>query len=154
MPAARSRTLAILVACVCLSSPAFAQTARLLDGRNQAIDPATGSLSISQLVTNGDTWPSPGYDSASPSTADVRAELSADSASAKQLTLAITLESVDAESGKVHAALPLTAARPAGDKAFRSDFIRLVGDDTDREARGVQGRTLRVALRDLVVVRQ
>ena len=154
MPAASSRTLAFIAACLwLLSSSALAQSARLLDGRNQPIDPERGSLSISQLVTNGDTWPGRGYEAASPSSMDIRAELSADSAPPKQLTVAITLESIDAESGKVRAALPLTAARTSAGRAFRSDFVRLVGDDTDRDARGVQGRALRVALRDLVVLR-
>jgi hypothetical protein len=123
----------------------------LLDARNLPIDPDKNSLAISQLVTNGDTLPQHGYSITSAGVADVRVQVSDPALQAKSVP--VVLESVDAATGTVRASLKLTAERNAPGAPFRTDFVRIVGDETDRDARGVQGRALQVALRDTVVVR-
>src|SRR4051812_49262435 len=154
MPAASSSPWFTALLCLCLTTPALAEDSnlRLLDARNHAIDADRGALSISQLVTNGDTWPDAGYDATSPGTSDVRVELA--ELPGAERTLPVIIESVDAANGVVRNALELQAQRPGPGKPFRTDFVRIVGDETDFDARGVRGRALRVALRDRVVIRQ
>jgi hypothetical protein len=134
------------------SATTSAQVAlRLLDGANAALDPTRDPLAVSQLVTNGDTWSQSGYGSTSPGRSDVRVELIDPSATAD--TLAVGLESRAAGGGGTRSRLQLVMRRLAPNAAYRSEFVRLVGDETDRVARGVEGRVLRVALRDLVTLR-
>ncbi len=142
---------ALATALAALSGTVFADAPVLLDASNRPLDPARDALAISQVVTNGDTLPPRSYAATSAGTADVRVEVHAPAAGAKKLP--VLLESVDAASGIVRASLKLEAERPAPGKPYRTDFVRIVGDDTDRDARGVQGRALQVALRDRVVVR-
>lgn len=123
----------------------------LLDAKNVPIDPDRGALAISQLVTNGDTWPERGYAVTSAGSADIRVQI--DDPNSPAAAAAVILESVDAANGVVRASLQLSAERPSPGKPYRTSFVRIVGDETDREARGVRGRALQVALRDRVVVR-
>jgi hypothetical protein len=124
----------------------------LLDARNRPIDPVVGALAISQLVTNGDTLPQRGYALTSAGVADVRVQVN--DATGQAASLPIVIESVDEANDVVRASLQLSAERPGPGQPYRTDFVRIVGDETDRDARGVQGRVLQVALRDRVVVRQ
>lgn len=149
------RTFALAFVCAALSGGSAAGAAPsqviLLDGANRALDPSKDALAISQLVTNGDTLPPRGYASTSPGAGDVRVEVHAPGIEAPKLS--VVIESVDPTNGSVRGSLRLDAERPTAGKPYRTDFVRIVGDDTDLEARGVQGRALRVALRDRVVVR-
>ncbi|HKP58922.1 MAG TPA: hypothetical protein VJV78_19510 [Polyangiales bacterium] len=154
MPAARSSTWVWFGVVLCWAAGAAAQEpgVRLLDSRNQPIDAERGALSISQLVTNGDTWPERGYEAMSPGGSDVRIEIA--DVPGDERKLPVVIESVDAADGVVRNMLALEAERPGPGKPFRTDFVRFVGDETDLEARGVRGRALRVELRDKVVVRE
>lgn len=123
----------------------------LLDAHNIPLDPERNSLAISQLVTNGDTLPHRGYATTSAGVADVRIQV--DDSTSQATSLPVVIESVDAASGAVRSMLKLSAERVAPGQPFRTDFVRIVGDETDRDARGARGRALQVALRDAVVVR-
>lgn len=154
--AAKCRVLSALASVAALAASAPSTTSaqvglRLLDGTNAPLDPARDPLSVSQLVTNGDTWSQSGYGTASPSRSDVRVELTDPNASAD--TLSVSLESSGAAGGSARSRLQLSVRRAAAKGPYRSEFVRLVGDETDRGARGVEGRALRVALRDLVTLR-
>ncbi|HET6335863.1 MAG TPA: hypothetical protein VFG30_21705 [Polyangiales bacterium] len=146
-----SLALSILASLLALSVSAADSSVVLLDAHNLPLDPDHNSLAISQLVTNGDTLPRHGYATTSPGVADIRIQV--DDASAESNVLPVVIESVDAASGAVRSTLKLSAERVAPGQPFRTDFLRIVGDETDREARGVRGRALQVALRDKVVVR-
>ena len=147
----RAFVLALVAAAISSRTFAADNPPILLDAKNRPLDPTRDALAISQLVTNGDTLPPRGYTATSAGVGDVRVEIAAPHSKAD--TLSVLLESVDAANGVVRASLRLAAERPGPGKPYRTDFIRIVGDDTDREARGVQGRALQVALRDRVVVR-
>jgi hypothetical protein len=123
----------------------------LLDARNAPLDADQDPLAISQLVTTGDTLSHAGFSAVSAGLSDVRVEVR--DPAFRGTSVAVTVESVAATSGGVRSRLPLTAEREGASGPLRSGFIRIVGDETDRGARGAEGRTLRVALRDLVVVR-
>jgi hypothetical protein len=146
---------ALLLATIALS--ARAQTSAspcgaicLLDGQNRPIDSAHSALQISRYVTNGATLPwADRYQAVSLSPTDVRVQI--DDPAAAPNTFAM-IES-RTQSGALRGVLRVPMRRPSNDLPMRSPFVRLVGDDIDRQARGVEGRTLVVALRDSVVVR-
>jgi hypothetical protein len=146
-----SLTLGIVASSLALSVSAADSSVVLLDSHNLPLDPEQSALAISQLVTNGDTLPHHGYATTSAGVSDVRIEVSDPTAEANSLP--VVLESVDPTDGAVRASLKLSAERVRAGQPFRTDFVRIVGDETDRDARGVQGRALQVALRDKVVVR-
>jgi hypothetical protein len=151
------RTLASLAISISATLLAFSVTAAdssivLLDAHNVPLDPEKNPLAISQLVTNGDTLPHHGYAVTSAGVSDVRIQVS--DPSVQTSSLPVIIESVDAATGVVRASLNLSAERIAPGQPFRTDFVRIVGDETDRDARGAQGRALQVALRDKVVVKQ
>jgi hypothetical protein len=126
-------------------------TLRLLDAANGPLEPERDALAVSQLVTNGDTWSRTGFGSISPGRSDVRVEVIDPRSSAD--TVAVSLDSLAADGGGARSRLQLLARRFRNGGPYRSEFVRLVGDETDRGARGVEGRVLRVALRDRVSLR-
>lgn len=154
----KTRSYRVVFVCVmvalalpCRNGAAADSGVVLLNSHNLPIDPAVHSLAISQLVTNGDTLPHHGYALTSAGVADVRIQVN--DATAQASSLPVVIESVDQTNGAVRSTLKLSAERVAPGQPYRTDFVRIVGDEIDRDARGVQGRALQVALRDTVVVR-
>jgi hypothetical protein len=122
----------------------------LLDGHNQPLRPATFALGLSHRVTNDRTLPrSNGHEVKSGDLHDVRVQIVDTTARGKHLKA--RLQAVTA-TGQVRHAVELALERPRADMPFRSRFVRLVGDEVDRAARGVAGQVLQVALRDRVQI--
>ena len=122
----------------------------MLDGENRPLIGAEAALQVSRYVTNGATLPqSERYESVSPAATDLRVQVDDPTATANAFA---TIES-RTPTGSLRGSLRVALARPNAAVPLRSRFLRLVGDDVDRQARGTEGRTLLVALRDVVVVR-
>jgi hypothetical protein len=123
----------------------------LLDGRNQALDAARDALGLSHRVTNDRTLPRGNdYELVSPDPNNVRVQILDTSAQGKRLSA--RLQAVSDGGSRVRSEVALTLIRPSAGVPFRSRFVRLVGDAVDRDARGVAGQVLQVALRDEVRV--
>jgi hypothetical protein len=123
----------------------------LLDARNQPISPARDALSVSHRVTNDDSLPrSFDFGVESPDPDNVRVELQDVRAQGKRAAVRIEPSSLD-DVRRVHKAV-LSLTRTGIALPFRSRFLRLVGDEVDRTARGVATQVLQVALRDRVRV--
>ena len=122
----------------------------VLDGHNRPLDARSDSLAVSVFITNGPTLPrDDAYASTSLAASDLRVQL--DDANAPQGAFA-TLES-RTQRGTLRASLRVPLSRPQRGLPLRSPYVRLVADEIDQHARGAELRTLRVALRDFVVVR-
>lgn len=120
----------------------------LLDARNHPLSAAEDALAISHRVTNDRSLPrTADYAVTSSDPDNVRVQVL--DSSAQGMRLSARLETVDRD-GRVQSALELTLSRQQADTPFRSHFVRLVGDDVDRTARGVAGQVLKVGLRDQV----
>lgn len=126
---------------------------RFLDASNVPRDPSRDALAISHAVTNDASLPrSAAWDTTSADDPEnLRIELVEPASSA--LTVTAALEAVDPQTGAIRARLAgIALTRSAVGVAFRSTFIRLVGDAMDAEAPGVSDRVLRVVLGDQVRV--
>lgn len=140
-----------LATCLAWTLEASAQGAvqvRWLRGDNRAIDLATESAPLSHRVTNDATLTRETRFADTSDVEDLRVELLG--LSTATVVDAMVAESVDG-AGLVRDRQALTWVRGTNDSA-RSSFLRLVGDEIDRTADGVEDRTLRVALGDRVRV--
>lgn len=150
VPSTGSRSLALLVThgAEVARRPLHAVELTFLDARNRPLRPAVSGLAISQRVTSDASLPrtyDPGVTSRDPR--NMRVQILDSAATGKRIEA--QLESVG-EAGQVRHALALTLVREDTRQPFRSRFVRLVGDHVDRDARGVAGQALLVALRDTV----
>jgi hypothetical protein len=123
----------------------------ILAGDNRPLEDARDALALSHHVTNDETLPrGASYEARSPDLDNIRVQLFDAAAQGKRLVA--RLEAVSADGAHVRSALELELSRPNAGLPFRSGFVRLVGDEVDRTARGVAGQVLQVALRDRVRV--
>lgn len=130
----------------------------ILRGNNEIVWSHRDALRISHAITNDDTLPRRArWNDTSPDPTNVRVEIWDPGAS---LTAFARLEAVGSPvsvgvlPGAVRSAIAqLPLERPVDTTSLRSPFVRLVGDETDLRAPGVQGQTLLVGLRDRVRVR-
>ncbi len=121
----------------------------LLDARNRPLSAAEDALSVSHRVTNDRSLPrNADFEVISHDPDNVRVQIVDSAAPGKRLSA--RLEAVSPDGREIHGALDLTLSRPQTGVPFRSRFVRLVGDEVDRSARGVAGQVLRVGLRDHV----
>lgn len=121
-----------------------------LDAHNRALDLRSSALRVSNFITNGSTLPAPDdYERASPADSDFRVQVEDDHAPEGAFAM---IES-RTPGGTLRSSLRVPLKRAAPGQPLRSAFLRLVADELDNQARGVQARTLRVALRDYVSVR-
>lgn len=124
----------------------------LLDAEGMRVDPAGHGLSVSLSVTNDGTLPADfGWDTRSTDSNDVRVEITDDQARGDEVWA--TVESLDGGTFTQRSVLRLVLRRSRPGMAFRSRFIRLVGDTVDLHAPSVEAQTLQVALRDHVRLR-
>lgn len=131
-------------------APARCGALCLLDGMNRPLDASKDALAISTFITNGPTMPSDaGYGARSLASSDVRVQVSDPNAPAGAFA---TLES-RTRSGTLRASVRVPLQRPIANMPLRSAYVRLVADEIDQHARGAEAHTLRVALRDYVMVR-
>jgi hypothetical protein len=123
----------------------------MLDARNRPLSAASDALSVSHFVTNDRTLPrGSDYEITSPDPNNLRVQILDAAAQGKRLTA--LLQAVSDGGSRVRSEVELTLIRPRAGMPFRSRFVRLVGDAVDRDARGVAGQVLQVALRDQVRV--
>lgn len=121
-----------------------------LDAHNQPLDPRQAALQVSGFITNGPTLPrDETFHGVSLAPSDFRIQVEDERAPPGAF---VTLES-RTRTGTLRAALKLALTRAAKGGAWRSAYVRLVADDVDSHARGAETRTLRVALRDAVVIK-
>jgi hypothetical protein len=133
-------------------------SAAVLHGDNRIVWAHRDAVRLSEHVTNDDTLPrTRGWNDVSPDPENVRVELwdpGASRAGSVRLESIGTSASIGVAPGIVRNAIADTLVeRPREDVPLRSRFVRLVGDDIDLRAPGVQGQTLLVGLRDRVRVR-
>lgn len=125
----------------------------VLHGDNSRVDAAHDAVGVSHEITNAASLPRAAtwQDSSTRDPDNIRIEVvDADSIA---LNATARLERVDDASGQVLGFLAdIPLERPRVGVAFRSPFLRLVGDTIDREAPGVTSRVMQVALRDRVRV--
>lgn len=123
----------------------------LLGADNQPLDAAVGSLGVSHRVTNDDSLPRGNrYGAGSKDPDNVRVQVFDSAAQGMRATARVV--ALDHRTGQPRSDLAVELARPKAGLAFRSSFLRLVGDEVDRSARGVAGQVLQVGLRDHVRV--
>jgi hypothetical protein len=149
-PSTGSRSLAMMVAQgqEVTRQPLHAVELAFLDAQNRPLRAAANGLAISQRVTSDASLPrgtEHGLTSRDPR--NVRVQITDSSAVGKRIEARI--ESVGS-TGEVRHSLVLSLVREDTSQPFRSRFVRLVGDHVDRDARGVAGQALLVALRDSV----
>jgi hypothetical protein len=121
-----------------------------LDAHNHPLDAQKDALQVSTFITNGPTLPRDNsYEGSSLAASDFRVQVGDVEAPSGAFA---TLES-RTRAGTLRAALNLPLTRPAQGLPLRSAYVRLVADETDNRARGAETRTLRVALRDYVLIR-
>ncbi len=130
----------------------------VLRGDNEPVYAHRGAVMLSRQVTNDDTLPRHArWDERSPDIENVRAEVWDPSPAARasvRWDSVGTAASFEREPGALRARLAEVAMQRPGDAApWRSGYVRLVGDEVDQRAPGVESQTLRVALRDRVRVR-
>ncbi|MEM9194582.1 MAG: hypothetical protein AAGF12_35720 [Myxococcota bacterium] len=121
---------------------------RFLDAANEPIDARRRALQPSRQVTNDATLPrGPGWEQTSVDPDNYRIELEGSLPADARLTV----ESLpDASSHRDRRVASLVAGNNG---RWRTPFLRLVGDEIDRQAPGVSDRVLRVSLRDRVQAR-
>jgi len=151
-PSTGSRSLALLLAHgpEVTRRPLHAVELAFLDSQNRPLRAAMSGLAISQRVTSDASLPrgtDHGLTSRDPR--NVRLQITDSSAIGKRVEA--RLESIS-PTGEVRHAFVLSLVRQDTSQPFRSRFVRLVGDHVDRDARGVAGQALLVALRDSVRV--
>ncbi len=129
-----------------------------LDGANTLLRPHRDAVGPSHEITTSETLPRAAtWGEASTDPDNVRVEVwdpgSASVGRARVESLG-TPASIALEANALRGQLSdLSLARPATGVPLRSRFVRLVGDDLDLRAPGVQGQTLLVGLRDRLRVR-
>lgn len=151
-PSTGSRLLALLLTSgqETTRKPLHAVELSFLDAQNRPLRAANNGLAISQRVTSDASLPrSTEHGVTSRDARNIRVQIIDSSATGKRIEA--RLESVG-ETGQLRHALGLTLMRQDTSQPFRSRFVRLVGDHVDRDARGVAGQALLVALRDTVRV--
>lgn len=132
--------------------------AEVLHGDNGIVWPHRDAVRLSEHVTNDDTLPrTNAWSEVSSDRENLRMEVW-DPGATRTGTIRIetlgTASSVSLAPNAVrHAIADALIERPSDELPLRSRFVRLVGDDIDQRAPGVQGQTLRVGLRDRVHVR-
>ena len=147
------RTLALIVSQGGRSDrvPVHAVELAVLAGDNRSLDDARDALALSHHVTNDETLPrGAGYEARSRDIDNIRLQVFDAAAQGKRLPA--QLEAVTADGNTVRSTIDIELSRPNAGLPFRSGFVRLVGDEVDRTARGVAGQVLQVALRDRVRV--
>ncbi|MDP3279238.1 MAG: hypothetical protein Q8Q09_28870 [Deltaproteobacteria bacterium] len=127
----------------------------MLNGANAPMWAHRDALGLAQRVTNDRTFPRANvFGVQSDDLRDVRVELwdpGADVAPTVRLESIVRHAAPPWTSGARRGLLTtLSMVRPASQLPFRTSFVRLVGDQTDLHAPGVEGRTLLVGLRDRV----
>lgn len=132
--------------------------AALLRGDNGVLYGSRHAVGISHEVTTSPSLPRTStWSSASDDLDNVRVELwdpGAPLSGRARVEALGTAVSVGVRAGGLRAQVSEVAlARPDAEAPMRSRFLRLVGDDVDVRAPGVQGQTLLVGLRDRVRVR-
>jgi hypothetical protein len=151
-PSTGSRSLSMMIAQgqAVTRRPLHAVELAFLDAQNRPLRAAANGLAISQRVTSDASLPrgaDHGLTSRDPR--NVRVQITDSSAIGKRIEA--RLESIS-PTGEVRHTLVLSLVRQDTSQPFRSRFVRLVGDHVDRDARGVAGQALLVALRDSVRV--
>jgi hypothetical protein len=149
-PSTGSRSLAVLLSSGAETArkPLHAVELTFLDAQNRPLRPAVTGLAISQRVTSDASLPrSAEHGITSRDPRNFRAQIIDSLATGKRIEARIESFS---ETGQPRHGLPLTLIRQDTSQPFRSRFVRLVGDHVDRDARGVAGQALLVALRDTV----
>lgn len=129
----------------------------VLRGDNGPVYAHRDAVMVSRQVTNDDTLPRrAAWGERSPDVENLRAEVWDPGSGA---TAAVRWESrgTRASFATDPAALrgrlaELVMQRPSADAPWRTGYVRLVGDEVDQRAPGVESQTLRVALRDRVRV--
>lgn len=132
--------------------------AAVLRGDNEPVYAHRGAVLPSRQVTNDDTLPRHArWDERSPDLDNVRAEVwdpAPVTRAAVRWDSVGTAASFASEPGALRARLADVPMRRPGDGApWRSGYVRLVADEVDQRAPGVEAQTLRVALRDRVRLR-
>lgn len=130
----------------------------VLHGDNAPVYAHRDAVMISRQVTNDETLPrSAAWGDRSPDRENVRAEVwdpAAGPGAVVRWESEGTPASFAREPGALRARLAEVAMqRPDEASPWRSGYVRLVGDEVDQRAPGVEAQTLRVALRDRVRVR-
>ncbi len=156
LPWTAAAPVAALLACgwplrALASDPQAAASVRLLDHGNVALDPERDAAGIAHAITNGVTLPV-GFqpELTSPEDHDLRVEVSDAAVHADEVYVA--LASFPQGQTQPRSELRLPLRRVGKSPTFRSQFVRLVGDQVDLHAPGAADRTLLVALRDVVRV--
>ncbi|MEZ4408324.1 MAG: hypothetical protein R3A52_17880 [Polyangiales bacterium] len=113
------------------------------------------ALSVSHRITNDDSLPrAAAWGEVSPDPDNARVEVWAPGATEEprvRVESLGTAASFEVADGALRGRLgEVIARRPDASAPWRTGFIRLVSDDTDLNAPGVQGQTLRVGMRDRV----
>ena len=131
--------------------PVHAVELSLLNADNRPLEDARDALALSHHITNDESLPrDAAYDDRSPDPDNVRVQVFDAAAQGKRLVA--RLEAIGIDGITVRSSLQLELSRPNAGQPFRSGFVRFVGDEVDRTARGVAGQVLLVALRDHVRV--
>ncbi len=122
-----------------------------LDGANRPIDPTTRAVGLSHEITNAASLPRrAAWDGRSGDPDDLRIELTDGRVEGNEVRVTVEVAGPD---GLARSSRPVVLRRRRAGQSFRSDFLRLVGDEMDQQAPGVGEHVLRVALRDFVRVR-
>ncbi len=130
----------------------------VLGGGNAVLYPHRDAVGVSHEVTTNESLPrAAAWGEASSDPDNVRVEVwdpGSSSAARARVEALGTPASIGVAPGALRGQLAdLALSRPAAGVPLRSRFVRLVGDDLDLRAPGVQGQTLLVGLRDRVRVR-
>ncbi|HEX7478608.1 MAG TPA: hypothetical protein VF331_12430 [Polyangiales bacterium] len=143
----------LLLSTLCSSSAAQdAASVHLLDHANHALDPAHDALGVSLAITNDGTLPASfDFGATSRDEHDLRIEVVDAAISGDETYAALSSFAPDAKNPRSE--LQVALHRAGSGQAFRSQFVRLVGDAVDLAAPGSANRTLLVALRDVLRVR-
>ncbi len=122
-----------------------------LDAQNRALDPSRASLGVSRRITHDRSLPREVDEQAvSDDPENVRIEV--DDLSAEGSVLYAGLLSRDQSGAATDALRHLPLFRVGDSSRFRSSFLRLVSDATDKSAPEVQGQLLKVRIRDRVAI--
>ena len=130
----------------------------VLRGDNAPVYAHRDAVMISREVTNDESLPRrAAWAERSPDLENVRAEVW-DPSPAAAATVRWESRGTPASFARDASALrsrlaEVAMARPDAGAPWRSGYVRLVGDEVDQRAPGVEAQTLRVALRDRVTVR-
>ncbi len=132
--------------------------AGVLHGDNRIVWAHRDAVRLSEHVTNDDTLPRASqWGDVSPDIENVRVEVWDPGATRTGVvrveTLGTGASTSLAPNAVRHAIADALIERARDDLPLRSRFVRLVGDDIDMRAPGIQGQTLLVGLRDRVHIR-